>query len=148
MRRKGRWLAMRHLVSGVLDDAELPGRGDDARRAAVADVGEEGVEEGAVDGDGAALERVALVEHAAAEEEGLAWREGFEGRGVLRVLGRPAARHGALPGCRGNGGACYDRADLGLHVALHGLDLRLRQLPCVRGDSDHLSGDAVARTVL
>ena len=86
MRRKGRWLAMRHLVSGVLDDAELPGRGDDARRAAVADVGEEGVEEGAVDGDGAALERAPLVEHAAAEEECLALRESLECIGLPRAL--------------------------------------------------------------
>jgi hypothetical protein len=75
-----------HLVPGVLDDVELPRRGDDAGRAGAADVGEERVEEGAVGGDGAALERAALVEDAAAQEESLSWGEGFEGLGLLRAL--------------------------------------------------------------
>ncbi len=59
-------------MSGELDDVELPGRGDDAGRAGAADVGEEGVEEGAVGGGGAGVERAALVEDAPAQEELLA----------------------------------------------------------------------------
>ncbi len=75
-----------HLESGKLDDVELPRRGDDAGRAGAADVGEERVEEGAVGGDGAALERVALVEDAAAQEELLARRGVVEGAGSSCAL--------------------------------------------------------------
>jgi hypothetical protein len=73
-------------VPGELDDVDLPGRGDDAGRAGAADVGEEGAEEGAVGGGGAALESEALFEDAAAQVEGLARREGPERVGLLRAL--------------------------------------------------------------
>ena len=80
-------------MSGELDDVELPGRGDDAGCAREADVCEERLEEGAVGGDGAALEREALVDDAAAQVEGLARREGLEGVGLLRALeGRGSTR--------------------------------------------------------
>ncbi len=63
-------------MPGELDDVELPGRGDGAGRAGAADVGNEGAEEGAVGGGGAALESEALVEDAAAQEVLLARCEG------------------------------------------------------------------------
>ena len=87
-----------NLVPGELDDVELPGRGEEAGRARRADVGEERVEEGAVGGGGAALEGVALVEDAAAEEEGLARGEGPEGAGGLRALRMVRAASGGVAG--------------------------------------------------
>jgi hypothetical protein len=74
------------LVPWILDDVELPGRG--GCNAAAADVREERVEEGAVGGGGAGLERAALVEDAAAQVQGLARSEGLEGGRLLRELAR------------------------------------------------------------